>query len=65
MLSSQEIGFSLVSFEMIFEAPSFQININLGSKILKFPEINLIMGRSALTEPLGGENFTVKSLEIL
>ena len=44
---SQEIGLSLVPFQMIFEAPQselFRFKFHsLGSKILKIPEFNLVM----------------------
>ena len=47
MFSSQEIGPSLVSFQMIFEALQselFRFKFHsLGSKILKIPEFNLVM----------------------
>ena len=47
ILSYQEIGSSLVSFGMIFDALQSEFSWfkfhSLGSKILKIPEFNLIM----------------------
>ena len=56
MFSSQEISSSLASLEMIFEAPQselFRFKFHsLRSKILKFPEFNLIIANGENSTPI-------------
>ena len=57
MLSSQEIGWSLVLFQMIFEPLQFALFRlkfqSLSSEILKIPEFNLSMTSSKARRKLG------------